>query len=364
MRFALQALFSAPETDEEGAARRAMVERRLRSNERSADFLRRLRGVVDDASLQAPEVFAEESFPDANVVAEYLDGQASLELARAYEDVCRDSSEALAEVGRCYDILNNDALNCVVVPKNCRRRLYYIAWEDGAELASKEGKASILTNAMPFGAFGTDESEQELESKERDGERVAVKANQSEEKSAPSVGSTLAAERSLARRVRRFVSRTGLALGLLGAIFACWQTLSDDKGSETLNLKTPKSEEVAVSNATGGEKNDGETPLRPTTISGVGVDELPTTALDEPANVAGEVAFDDFDALSREAGTPRLATLPNISSDREEETQGFAETSNVERARVGLGNETPWTRRPSIEIPAQNNDVFSKMERF
>ena len=59
MRLALQALFSAIEANEEGAARRALLERRLRGSERSAIFFRRLRDVVDDESLRAPEIFEE-----------------------------------------------------------------------------------------------------------------------------------------------------------------------------------------------------------------------------------------------------------------------------------------------------------------
>ncbi len=372
MRLALQALFSAIEANEEGAARRALLERRLRGSERSAIFFRRLRDVVDDESLRAPEIFAEESFPDANVVAEYLDNQASLEVTRAYEEVCWDSPEALGEVGRCYDILNNDALNCVVVPKNCRRRLYYIAWEEGAANVSTEsGNAPILTDftsseTREASEVETGEGVQDVRKENIDGVSPKAKEKRGKNsrksaKNATSIGSTLAAERSWGRRVKRLIPRLALALGALSAASYGWQALNDDKSSETLQIETPKRTLAESSTATKQTLNE-ESSLRPTTISSLEFDEIPAVSLNEPSLTAGNDAFSDRKSLLNAADeTYKLAILPNVSSGGKEAVGG---TANLERARVGLGGEQPWNRRPTIEIPTQNNDVFSKSRRY
>ena len=351
MRLALQALFSATEADEDGAARRAWLERRLRSSERSAGFARRLRGAVDDASLQAPEIFAEASYPDANVVAEYLDGQTSSEITRAYEDACWESPEMLAEAGRCYDILNNDALNCVVVPKNCRRRLYHIAWEENyVNVVAPQGEnAAALTDRDTSETSERENAENVVAARSK-----SKKKRKKTEKSATSVESTLAAERSWWRRAKRLTWRTSLALGLAAALFYGWQTLSVDRRSETLDLETPKAEALAISIET-SENNAEEAPLRPTTIASLGVDELPAPSLTESLDVVESDVFVGYDELDEKAEPPKLAAL---TEGREEQTP------NAERSRVGLGSEEPWDRRPSIEIPAQNNDVFTKAKRY
>ncbi len=142
MRLALQALFSAyDDKTEEGRKNRERIERELRNNERSGRFVRKFRDVVTDPQLKAPEIFAEESFPDANIVAEYLDCQSeSQEIRDEYEKVCSDSPEILAEVGCCYDVLMNRLDKPVERPKNCQRRLYYIAWEE--RVGSASGKTA------------------------------------------------------------------------------------------------------------------------------------------------------------------------------------------------------------------------------
>ena len=362
MRLALQALFSTIEAGEDGVARRAWLERRLRASERSAGFARRLRDVIDDASLQAPEIFAEASYPDANVVAEYLDGQVSPETASAYEDACWGSPEALAEVGRCCDILNNDALNSVVVPKNCRRRLYYIAWEESCvSVAAEKESASTLTGGAFSATFEAGDRESETAEKTNDGAGLSKtkKKGKKSEKSPKTVGSTLAAERSLWRRGKRLVARASLALGLGGAIYCGWQALSDDKRSETFELETPKAEALAISDNLAGDGAE-ETPLRPTTIAGLEIDELATASLAESLSVAENDGLDDYNDLMGGAEPVKVAVLPDASNGREGKQAGFAETLNVERTRVGLGGDEPWERRPSIEIPARNNDVFTK----
>lgn len=379
MRLALQALFTTTGANEEDAARRALLERKLRTNERSAGFFRRLRAAADDPTLGAPEIFAEESFPDANVVAEYLDGQAEAELARAYEDASWDSPEMLAEVGCCYDILNNDALNSVVAPKNCRRRLYYIAWEENAVNVSPEEKAPIPVLAMSFApseasvaqddaetidAFAPTTSQNAQDAKDVTAKPTKAKRKK-ERKKGESVRSTLEAERSLGRRFKRLSARLTMALGLLAIGYCGWQTL-EEKPSETLQLeKSPPKIETA--NNWSAPVETAEAPLRPTTISSSNVDEIPAISFDAESQMAASEASEGAaSVLLDETESPKLAALPNLTSSLasdealNEPNWESEAPEDVERRRVGLGSAEPWESRPTIEIPAQNNDVFGK----
>lgn len=134
MRLALQALFCKNQgTSVEDDKRRERIENDLRRNPRSVDFFRKMRLVMGRPLEKAPEVFSDESFPDANIVAEYLDCQLeSTEVSDEYEDVCYNSPEMLVEAADCYDLLNNCLCKPMSAPKNCRRRLYYVAWEEAA----------------------------------------------------------------------------------------------------------------------------------------------------------------------------------------------------------------------------------------
>ncbi len=366
MRLALRALFAAPDANEEGAARRALLERRLRENERSAEFFRRLRAAVADVSLKAPEVFAEESFPDANVVAEYLDGQASPELARAYEDACWDSPEILAEIGRCYDVLNGDFRPECIVSKNCRRRLYYLAWEDAVVDASPGAEVAPSANCSNENQDETTISVASVEKKEKKRKKNAAvdesgrkeKTRKKTTKAERTVRSTLAAERSWGRRVRRFGARIAIAAGLLGVGYCGWQTLDDSERSETFPIQTPPVEETTKLADATIEPSAESRPLRPTTISSATVDELPTISTDEYAlltrnGAPSEAAFEE---------PTKLASLP-LANENASANEGKANLSTANALRVGLGGD-PLERRPTIEIPARNNDVFSKTRVF
>lgn len=369
MRLALQALFTTTGANEEGTARRALLERKLRTNERSAGFFRRLRAAADDPTLGAPEIFAEESFPDANVVAEYLDGQAAPELARAYEDACWDSPEMLAEIGCCCDILNNDSLNAVVAPKNCRRRLYYIAWEEGAINVSPENETPTLTTTLApsdacvaqdeaeaIDAIPLDEAEN---AKVLTVRRSRVKRKR-ERKKSESVRSALEAERSWRRRGKRWSARLALALSLLAVGYCGWQTLQE-KPSETLELGTakPKVENVDAGLAA---LEAPETPLRPTTISTSNIEEIPIVSLADSPQIAQSESVDDLsNDITAEETPPKLAALPDLT---EGEANLEGARPNAERRRVGLGGDEPWQSRPAIQIPAQNNDVFTKTQLY
>lgn len=369
MRLALQALFTTTGANEEGTARRALLERKLRTNERSAGFFRRLRAAADDPTLGAPEIFAEESFPDANVVAEYLDGQAAPELARAYEDACWDSPEMLAEIGCCCDILNNDSLKAVVVPKNCRRRLYYIAWEEGAINVSTEEDAPTLTAnlaaSVPCVAQNQAETIDAISLSETENAKVltvkqAKIKQKRERKKSKSVRSTLEAERSWRRRGKRLSARLALALGFLAVGYCGWQTLQE-KPSETLELGTakPKVEKVDAALAS---LESTEAPLRPTTISTSNIEEIPDVTFAETPQTAQSELVDDWtNDTTTENEPPKLAVLPNLM---EGEANLEDRQPNAERRRVGLGGDEPWQSRPAIQIPAQNNDVFMKTQLY
>lgn len=142
MRLALQALFCKSQNlSNEDIKRRSRIENELRNSPRSSGFYKKLRQTLDSPLKKAPEVFADESFPDANIVAEYLDCQLdSCEISDEYEHVCYESPEILAEVADCYDILNNRLCEPMEAPKNCRHRLYYVAWEEETPRSQKSGK--------------------------------------------------------------------------------------------------------------------------------------------------------------------------------------------------------------------------------
>lgn len=371
MRLALQALFAAIEANEEGAARRALLERRLRASERSVGFFRRLRAVVDDETLRAPEVFAEESFPDANVVAEYLDAQTESNLARDYEDACFDSPEILAEVGRCYDILNNDALNCVVVPKNCRRRLYYVAWEEEnvVNIAQGTEEDSVLTadsttlTSEETSEVETPEITQTEKSAEEPVARDVPKAKKRKEnaKSAKTVGAALAAERSWGRRLKRLCVRAALILAIVAAGRYGWRNLNDSERSETLQIHAP-TQELVESNGIGQPIENEEVPLRPTTISSANLGEILPPSSSEVVQAGENDALVGVAGLSNEVQeAPKLAILPNGATDVDD---NLGKTTTKTQKRIGLGGEEHWNRRPPIEIPAQNNDVFTKSKLY
>lgn len=147
MRTALQAAFGFGGTalGDETREKREKIERELRRDERSVRFFQRLRAATSRIDLNAPEVFAEESFPDANIVAEYLDcNDISPEIAAEYEKVCWESPEILAEIGCCFDFLTNALADASEPPVNCRRRLYYIAWEEATASASGKTDATKI----------------------------------------------------------------------------------------------------------------------------------------------------------------------------------------------------------------------------
>ena len=88
---------------------------------------KRIKEVEETAQVSAPDVFGEESFPDVNIVAEYIDRTLNeAPLIREYEDASLNDSVLLAELVDCAQW--SDALTAgltIGVPEHCRHRLYY-----------------------------------------------------------------------------------------------------------------------------------------------------------------------------------------------------------------------------------------------
>lgn len=94
-------------------------------------LLQRLFDLNQIKTMSAPEIFAEESFPDANIVAEYLENTLDdIDLVAEYEKVCTQSDMLLAELSSCFHLYENRKNISVSVPRHCRHRLYYLACSD------------------------------------------------------------------------------------------------------------------------------------------------------------------------------------------------------------------------------------------
>lgn len=91
------------------------------------DILKHLQTVCNQKGLGAPEVFADESYPDVNIVAEYIEGRLDdSKLAEQYEGICLQSDQLLAELSICYKLAVGSNEIPILVPRNCRHRLYYL----------------------------------------------------------------------------------------------------------------------------------------------------------------------------------------------------------------------------------------------
>ena len=387
MRLALQALFgSRDDSTEESRKRCERIKRELRGNQRSKLFLKKLDEVVSDPNLKAPEIFAKESFPDANIVAEYLDCQSESEdIREEYERVCLESPEILAEVGCCYDVLTNRLGRPLDAPKNCRHRLYYVAWEDDADSEgdpdpdssehaqvesvddARPTEASVATTLNECETFASDESE---------------------------VQKLMRSERRLGRRAARFLRKgVFVAATILGVVCAVsyW---SGDKGSETIKFAEGQGKtdwqsgigELSGENETtidvesdvlsASEENLDDVLMSSDFITGDSdfITEDTDPYLDVGADVPQDygtayTAILPEEAETRASSTSRStegaeAVERSMSSDVE---YGLYSNSGVSRTsslrRVGLGSPD-LELSEGIVIPSQNNDVFANSTRF
>ncbi len=325
MRLALQALFGGQNSlSEEGMKRKERTERSLMNNERSCDFLRKLQKVIAEPCLAAPEIFAEESFPDANVVAEYLDCQTeSDEVCREYEQVCEESPEVLAEVGCCYEILNKRLEQPINAPKICRRRLYYIAWEDdnvadtkiiNLESSEKEG--------APGSNFSVSDKNVKKEKKSRNGNYESE------------IQKTVRRERSFGRKFFQFCVKGSFVAGALGMMCWGWNYFYSGKGSETLQI-------VSVRDEANEKGNDASVDLDLSSQGNSG--KKLNNALVKEEVLPAEVLTACRDEKNNYNLDVTQSPLPEIGK------QSPSRQLSITR-----------TKKAGLTIPERNNDVFSK----
>ena len=356
MRLALQALFcKGQDSSEEDLRRRAIIENELRNNARSAEFFRKIRQVVSAPLRKAPEVFADESFPDANIVAEYLDCQLeSTEISDEYERVCCESPEILAEVGDCYDVLNNRLPQPLTAPKNCRRRLYYVAWEEEPPRSStKEKKAN-----EPSGEEHVYDAEY-LTSRSR-GPSIDVEVNR-DKGTKPRTGAsdrrTLRENEVQLKINSQKPARRVLGLGIKGCLgliivagcvngFAKWR---DIERSQTLDVRP------GIVQSPGVVENE-EDARREESVEDVAPDDDCIVVNSELSSTGVE---NDSLGPEPEPEPVKVARLPEdvapVTVVPEQEDQGFT------RSRRGLGTASGG-KRGEIEIPDQNNNAFSNVQ--
>ena len=385
MRLALQALFGSHDNQtEEGRKRFERIERELRNNERSSNFLRRLNRVVADPRLKAPEIFADESFPDANIVAEYLDCQSeSEEICAEYERVCIEEPEILAEVGCCYDMLMNRFDKQLDTPKIYKRRLYYIIWEE------ETAPESSLDEAIDVEAS---EPNSRKERKNKKNKQTAA-PSRSSSKTIPSppeseVQKAMRSEQSLGRWCYRFMRNTAVAAGLFVAV--CWgyTRLNDDSSSETFVVPSVQkgiahTEQAPIENPpedasdSDGTVKEIVNDLNPTSsyvesgeFSGFLSDSFPQDLPNKNLMAripTGEIA--PTGGLGDNTVEPASETEPFSQNDfyrsqQPDESDLHAEGQENSPSRVELNAPDFNERREGIVIPVRNNDVFSNPARF
>ncbi|MBQ9812935.1 MAG: hypothetical protein IJM54_06440 [Thermoguttaceae bacterium] len=387
MRLALQALFGArDDSTEESRKRCERIKRELRGSQRSKLFMKKLDEAVSDPDLKAPEIFADESFPDANIVAEYLDCQSeSDEIREEYERVCLESPEILAEVGSCYDVLTNRLGRPIDAPKNCRRRLYYVAWEEGsnsgAEPVSDSSEAEhveLVDETIPLCANVAKTERKEFESS-LPGESDVQRAMRS--------------ERSFGRLAVRFLIKGVLVAATIFGIVCGVFYWSSDKGSETFEIAGSRENADRLNNF-GDSTDTTETTnvvAAALSVSGEDLNEdlMPSDFITEDSNFVTEEANSSLASgtgVPEEYGAAYTANLPGDVETREIPTNqrvvksevdgrslpsdggyGLYSNSGVSRTsrlrRVGLG-APDLELSEGIVIPAQNNDVFARTTRF
>ena len=355
MRLALQALFCHDQNLSSGE--RARIENELRNNSRSVEFFRKIRQTTSAPLRKAPEVFADESFPDPNIVAEYLDCQLeSQEISEEYERVCAESPEILAEVADCCDILNNRLPQPTTAPQECRRQLYYVAWEEEPPYVStrESEKAPVVEVKNARRSTRTSSEEPVIDvkidpvgqSKERVDKRGYDARRNEVQVKIKSKGSRLG---KLASGIKSVLILLIVVGGING--YAKWRNLEK---SQTFD-----SSMGVVQNGTAqdtfSDQSDEET-----SSSG-----FITTSEEDPSFFDADDAFVDsgneFD-LDGSSEPPMLTMTP------EEPVPTVPQ--NVDSPSIGDGNGRRGLgtsrdgRRERIEIPDVNNDVFSRTTRY
>ncbi|MGI6401671.1 MAG: hypothetical protein ACOX0A_06115 [Thermoguttaceae bacterium] len=341
MRQALRAFFCNNQTSDGDPQERARIENELRNDARCAEFFRKISQTESVPLQKAPEVFADESFPDPNIVAEYLDCQLnSPEICDEYERVCCESPEILAEVADCYDVLNNRLPTPASAPKNCRRRLYYVAWEEELPRSSKKScnkKSSAPKERLAENAYAPRARNDAI-----DVEATCVRSSRpprrkSEKQSEAQLKIALPQDR---KKWWSWSVRGCLAFFIVaGGInsFAKWRSL---ESSQTFVAKP----HIAAEDTHAVEES-GDVAAAPSDYLTVS-EEFHSTGL-EPGS---------YDALTSQ-GSAKVASLsPEPGVDDAYELGAAEERVGLDPSGVG--------RREGLRFPETNNDVFSGMQRF
>lgn len=344
MRLALQAIFCKNQgTSVEDDKRRERIENDLRRSPRSVDFFRKLRLVMGRPLQKAPEVFADESFPDANIVAEYLDCQLdSTEVSDEYENVCYESSEMLAEAADCYDLLNNCLCKPMNAPKNCRRRLYYVAWEETAPLQSKNAE-----NSEPYPDCNVvdikraaNSQEAQLQDTEASGSQFTKFPSSKQHVVRSKTKGDVEKKRSRGR-LRAGVKAALLFLVVAGGInsFVRWHNREsvENIGSQESAMSAPDTEERLIDSAQFAEESYDP-------------------SFEEQGS--REESFSDAKGLE----PIKVASLP---VDEEKRYEALSDDQRSEMANPEEKETVPTEEeRGEIFIPETNNDVFSGTTMF
>ena len=355
MRLALQALFCHDRNLTSGERER--IENELRNNSRSVEFLRKIRQTTSAPLRKAPEVFADESFPDPNVVAEYLDCQLeSTEISEEYERVCAESPEILAEVADCYDILNNRLPQPAVAPQNCRRQLYYVAWEEEPPYVSSNESQNLrdASDKSPYCSTRTDSGEPVIDVKI---DPIGQPSPKVDKRNCDSRRSEVQVKNnSKGLRLRRLTSGVKSVLILLivvGGIngYAKWRNFEK---SQTFDSSIGVAQDGASPNGIPDQTREE------TSSSGfITTSEEDSPLFDDEVEIVDSGSEYDLDGVSE----PPMLTMkpddPVPTAPQNADPPGIGGKSG----RRGLGSSNDG-RREGIEIPDVNNDVFSRPMRY
>ena len=355
MRLALQALFNAGDNEtEEGRERRLRIEREMRDNARSAAFFRKLRAAVADRNLKAPEIFAEESYPDANVVAEYLDCQSeSDEVREEYERLCAESPEALAEVGGVYDALTNRLEREIEVPKNCRRRLYYIAWEEESTSAPGATVEAVPRSCAPSAPI------------------VDLPEDAPEPDKGAKIPKARRAKRSVEKKRGYSFPWAGIAVAVVvafGSVYLWGQAYKDGAEDPSQISSAPVESEsrsgfLASENEFAEDDSLDRGPYGGESYGGDAYDEFATADSEDDERESEAIASLDFITDENENKSENAPEYVARATDDEALYARSATERERSRARGGL-DDSDTGLAEWIVLPERNNDVFGKKARY
>lgn len=353
MRLALQTLFCNQSSSGVDSNERARFETDARKSQVSSKFLNKIRQVISSPLTSAPEVFADESFPDANIVAEYIDCQLdSSEIANEYERVCSENPVILAEVADCYDVLNNYLPRPTTAPKNCRRRLYYIAWEEElppSDSATKK-RDSKQSESLPKSFTGVEDAKIVDATLCRDKETAPCARLDSvrRDRSLKSGVQSGIKEQNIWRKRFRLGFKGCLTFLIVVGGFNMITKLRESRETQTFEIRPS----VAQTESSSRETRIDE-PSLPT-------DDPDSITVNEELASNGS----DLDAfeISSERDPVKVASLSPELSEAKVSVSGY-EPSGGDVAGGGLGSALE-RNNGNLEIPDANYDAFSGLKPY